>query len=356
MQYQSDSWQIEKEHWGAWWNATTDREPIFIISAPNPSPEHQIQFPAVDAETQWTDVDFFTLVARYKSECRCLYEQAFPWVCASLGPGSLNTMLGTEPHFAPNTVWYDPCWDTLDQTNVGLDANNKWYQWCMKATKELVDRSQGRWIVAIPDLMENIDVLSAMRGNMELLYELVDEPQHIHRLQKQLLPVWKQVYDEIYNIVKDDHGGSVWEAFDIWAPGRILKAQCDFSAMIGKSMFDEFVLPYLEEQLDMVDYTIYHLDGPDAIKHLDSILSLKRLRCVQWVPGAGHPDVQHPVWDDIYRKTLDAGKAIHVCVPPSDALDFAKRWGTKDLLMIVYCSDANEASELAASLRALRFN
>ncbi len=349
------NWEEVKQQWSAWWKGEADREPMFIVMAPNPTPS-AVVLPSVDAVTQWTDADFLAKRAEYLTDIRLFHEQSFPWACASLGPGALNTMLGTEPHFAPSTVWYDPCWSSIEQAEIQYDPANKWYQWTIETTKALVKAGQGKWLVGIPDLMENIDVISAMRGNMELLLDLVDEPEHIHRLQRQLLPVWKKIYDEIYELVKDEQGGSVFEAFEIWAPGRILKAQCDFSAMIGKPMFDEFVLPYLVEQLAMVDYTMYHLDGPDAIKHLDSVLSMERLRCLQWVPGAGKPDMADPVWNDIYRKTLDAGKAIHISVTPNQALEFAKRWGTKDLLMIVYCGSEAEAVSLTSELRRLKFS
>lgn len=350
------NWAEVKNQWSAWWNNSPDRQPIFIAAVPNPNHPPLEALPAVDAINQWTNSEYLCKAAAFRTDSRLFMEQSFPWACASLGPGSANTMLGTEPHFAPSTVWYDPCWQSIENATIQFQPDNEWYKWTISTTKALVNAGKNKWLVAIPDLMENIDVISAMRGNMELLLDLMDEPEHIHRLQKQLLPVWKRLYDEIYDLVKDEQGGSVFEAFEIWAPGRILKAQCDFSAMIGKPMFDEFVLPYLVEQLEMVDYTMYHLDGPDAIKHLDSVLSMERLRCLQWVPGAGKPDMPDPVWNDIYRKTLDAGKAIHIGVAQKDALDFAKRWGTKDLLMIVYCGSEAEASSLIGELRSLKYS
>ncbi len=350
------NWEEAKQQWSAWWNCEADREPMFIVVAPNPDPKNQEALPQVDAYNAWTNAEYLVKSAAYRSNVLSYMEQGFPWASASLGPGSLNTILGTEPHFDANTVWYDPCWTSIDQANIELDPNNIWYKWSLETTKTLVDAGKGKWLVGIPDLMENIDVISAMRGNMELLLDLVDEPEHIHRLQRQLLQVWKQVYDAIYDLVKDEQGGSSFYAFDIWAPGRILKAQCDFSAMIGKPMFDEFVMPYLVEQLEMVDYSMYHLDGPDAIKHLDSVLSLERLRCLQWVAGAGQPELPDPVWDNIYRKTLDAGKALHINLPSSETVNFAKRWGTKDLLMITFCHSHEEATRLIGELRGLKFS
>ena len=42
--------------------------------------------------------------------------------------------------------------------------------------------------------------------------------------------------------------------------------------------------------------------------HLDSLLEIPELKGVQWVPGAGQPDITH--WPEVYRKIAKAGKLI----------------------------------------------
>ena len=54
----------------------------------------------------------------------------------------------------------------------------------------------------------------------------------------------------------------------------------------------------------------YHLDGRGQLAHLDSILKIKNLTGVQWVPGAGSPD--ESCWPQVYQKIHAAGKRIHV--------------------------------------------
>ena len=82
--------------------------------------------------------------------------------------------------------------------------------------------------------------------------------------------------------------------------------QCDFCYMIGPNMFDEFVKPELEMTCNKLEHAFYHLDGVGALPHLDSLLTIKALKGIQWVPGAGNP--QSKDWPEVYRKIIKAGK------------------------------------------------
>ena len=76
--------------------------------------------------------------------------------------------------------------------------------------------------------------------------------------------------------------------------------------------FDEFMLPGLRRQCDEIDYCFYHLDGKAATIHLDSILSLDKLKCLQWTPGDGQPDGGDERWFPIYEKVRAAGRGLWI--------------------------------------------
>ena len=62
-------------------------------------------------------------------------------------------------------------------------------------------------------------------------------------------------------------------------------------------MFEEFVLHTLQRDCLALTNTLYHLDGEGELRHLDRLLSIPALKAVQWVPGAGKPNVI-PVYTD----------------------------------------------------------
>lgn len=47
-------------------------------------------------------------------------------------------------------------------------------------------------------------------------------------------------------------------------------------------MYDDFCLPGMKEVARHFEFSIYHLDGEGALRHLDSILEIPGLRAIQW--------------------------------------------------------------------------
>ena len=66
----------------------------------------------------------------------------------------------------------------------------------------------------------------------------------------------------------------------------------------------------------MLNTSIFHLDGPDAIRHLDALLELKELDAIQWVPGDGNPPAR--AWLAMLNKIQRAGKSVWISASPED--------------------------------------
>ena len=73
------------------------------------------------------------------------------------------------------------------------------------------------------------------------------------------------------------------------------------------SNLDE-ALPELKEMTEFLDYSVYHLDGQEQIRHLDQILSLPDLNMIQWTPVVGQPPVTEFI--PVLRRIQDAGKGL----------------------------------------------
>ena len=80
--------------------------------------------------------------------------------------------------------------------------------------------------------------------------------------------------------------------------------------MIGPDMFREFVLETLRRDTERIENTIYHLDGIGQLAHLDMLLSLPKLKAIQWVPGDGKPGPE--AWPEVYEKVCAAGKNVMI--------------------------------------------
>ncbi len=164
-------------------------------------------------------------------------------------------------------------------------------------------------MIQFPDLIEGLDTLAAMRGTEKLLLDLIERPEWVRDSLGQITERYFDCYDLLYDRFKDDRGGSYYWA---WAPGRMSKLQCDFSAMISPEMFGEFMVPILTTMTERLDYCMYHWDGPGAIAHHDHLLAIPGITMLQWTPGAGVDPIMHKRWWPLYHKSLEAGKKLIV--------------------------------------------
>ena len=101
---------------------------------------------------------------------------------------------------------------------------------------------------------------------------------------------------------------SAW--MGIWCPDTWYPLQCDFCAMLSPQQFEEFVLPDVATQCSRLNHSIYHLDGPGQIAHLDILLEIDDLDGIQWVPGSGNPQCESVRWRPIYEKILEKNKLL----------------------------------------------
>jgi hypothetical protein len=72
-------------------------------------------------------------------------------------------------------------------------------------------------------------------------------------------------------------------------------------------MFQEFIVPELIDYMTVNAYSVYHLDGPDELKHLDALLEIGDLKAIQWTPGAGHEPTSHDRWMPHFNRIQKAG-------------------------------------------------
>jgi hypothetical protein len=114
------------------------------------------------------------------------------------------------------------------------------------------------------------------------------------------------------------------------------------------------VLPGIKLEMTPLNRSIFHLDGPAALRHLDLLLELDDLHAVQWVQGAGNgPATQ---WIDVYRRCLDAGKSVQI-IPeggPDIALACLEALGPRGVWFCpVNCTSVDEANAFVKELQRL---
>jgi 5-methyltetrahydrofolate--homocysteine methyltransferase len=309
-----------------WWNGGDIGRPVLLLTAPRDKPV-EVVAPMPEPEgwnTPYSTKSFAYRVNLAERACVDTYylAEAVPFVSPDLAPNCLALYLGCRGVEQSGSVWCEPCIASPEAAKFRFDPDNFYWNFTGRLGKEMLRRGNGKFLVAFPDLIEGLDTLAAMRGSQRLLTDLVERPEWVRACLRQITDRYFHYYDMLYDLFRDEAGGSVFWA---WAPGRMAKFQCDFSAMISPDMFGEFMVPVLREMCDRVGYCMYHWDGPGAIRHLDHLLSVPSLDMIQWTPGEGHPPPHDQCWWPLYHRILDAGKKVYSYSRDLDTLKAMKR-------------------------------
>jgi len=275
-----------------------------------------------------------------------------PTAGADLGPGSLALYLGSRPDFAEDTVWFHPCIETEEEPEklspLKFDPNHPWWKITEEILRQGAAAARGKYFVGCPDLVENMDVLSSLRGAQTLCMDMIERPGWIEQKIAEINEVWFAAYDRIYELIKLEDGSSAFGAFYIWGPGKVAKVQCDASAMFSPQMYRRFVVPALTKQCAWLDHSLYHLDGTQAVQHLDALLEIGPLDAIEWTPQAGIETGGHQRWHELYRRILAAGKSVqivnvelHEIVPLLDAI------GGKGVYLLIQFKDEREVEQVS---------
>jgi len=341
LRYKED-WPQARERILAWWQGEIIDRVAIRVTAPK-GPRRHVQPPS-DTVRRWTDVDY--LVENYEAHFEATYfgGESIPCATVNLGPSVIGAYLGAPLHHDERTAWQTPIvhapsdWDA-----VHFDPENQWWQHTRRITEAFVNAGEGKFFVTITDLGDATDVMSYLRTPEELCIDLLEIPETIYTVRDRITDIWFRLYEELFAIIRTKLTGSAsW--LQVWSPGRSYTLQSDFSCMISPSMYRDYVLPEVERMAKWLDHSIYHLDGPGAIQHLDMLLEIPELHGIQWVPGAGAPPAKE--WPELLKRIQSAGKLLNIHAPASDVEELLGMLSPKGLLIDTHCGSPDEARHL----------
>ena len=350
--------QLKKEvtdRYTRFWNREkTDRACIFISQVVG---QGECRPPKSPEESHLNAEYRETAILDYVRRLRCWLD-GFPSVGAPFGAQGLCSILTGYYRIEPQTIWYesDPPYieDIDDHPPIRLKKDSDVYRFIDEITDRMLTHSD-ICVTEITNIGCTFDILSAMVGTQNMLYEMADHPDKVKKLRDDFIPVWVEYYRCLSEkLMKGQGCVSSW--LPVWSDVPYYPIQCDMSAMISPEMFREFVLPDLAYRSGVMGRTVYHLDGPDEIRHLDMILSLPRLNAVQWVSGAGNPISSDPCWYEMFRQIQAAGKGIIINegVPHENLEDLLRNVDQRGLYFMTNARDEQEANEIADT--AVRLN
>jgi len=333
LHFTDEDWARIERDWSAWWAGELER-PLIVM-------------PTYDVLFNRSRREFTTefLLERPVDEVLDYYEErlkntyyygdAWPKWQPYFGPGIMTGYLGgkVEPIEDQRTVWFEvdnPV--PYNDLHFRYDVDNKWWHRVKALTSGAVERWGDRINVAHTDIGGVLDVLASFRKTYTLLKDLYDCPEEVIRCTREITALWLRYYTEFNRITgPTGRGTSCWAP--VWSPQKTYMHQCDFSYMISPKMFERFVMEDLDRCFGEMEHAFYHLDGKGQIPHLGRLLSMKNLKGIQWIPGAGQPPPSE--WMPLLKQIKDAEKLCQLFVSAEESISITRELGGKGFVFCV---------------------
>jgi len=315
-----DDWEMRINRQDAFWDKAVLDRPVVCIEVTNsPSlfPYPKNRHPTL-AE-RWTDVSYQTETVLAKVKNTTYLGDALPTANPNLGPDFFCACFGGTLHFQEDTSYIEPFLSNWsDFQDFSFSKTNEYFLKMEELYLAFLEAGKGEFYTGWTDIHTGADGLVGFRGPMNMNFDVIDNSSEVKQALVQITKDFFTLYDHYFTKLTNSN-----QAITGW-PGIVSSRKWhvpsnDFSCMISNNMFEEiFLKPLIEEMLHM-EKNLYHLDGPGALTHLDTLLDIKELDAVQWVYGAGNGRASDHL--HIYRKIQKAGKGIQLTEVFPDELE-----------------------------------
>lgn len=168
-------------------------------------------------------------------------------------------------------------WEQWENGKDHFDQN--WFYLLMRLTEMVVARSNGRFAVTAPTLRGPCDLAEALLGPEMMSLSMYDHPEALERFLEEVTGVFITVLQALLSRIPPVNGGYV-NPFGIWAPGTVVRTQCDASVFLSAAHYERWYLPFDLRICEAFDYSIIHLHSC-SLHTVDSLLAQKRPHAIQ---------------------------------------------------------------------------
>lgn len=327
----------------AWWKGEMLDRACIAVYAPNGKPKREVPKPPTLYE-MWTNHDYILDRAEAEFEATYFGGEATPMYYPNLGPDLFAALLGGKIEYREGTSWVAPFLDWDNPVSFKINKDSFEWKWLMEMYKMVKERSRGKYLVGGHDCHSGGDALLAMRGGTNLCMDLYDRPDDIKGAMRKLEGTVKDFHESFWGPIEaNGQKGHSTSWLHVWSPGRSNAIQLDLLALISPEMFEKFFFHELEVQCSVLDNTIFHLDGPDAIRHLEKVCELP-MAGIQWVQGDGKGPMTK--WIPLLKRIQALGKNLHISCAADEVGTILKGISSRGVYIQTWASSKEEADAL----------
>ncbi|MHB1134491.1 MAG: uroporphyrinogen decarboxylase/cobalamine-independent methonine synthase family protein [Chloroflexota bacterium] len=219
-----------------------------------------------------------------------------PWMEAILGCPIYSDRdsgsMWSEPFLSSPTEWQ----------GFTLTEDNPWFAKMLEFTRYLVEHNDGSYLVGQTLMRGPIDMLRCFFGDQETCLALLDYPDETHAILEATTDAFIAVAKANQALIPPFHGGYC-SYFGIWAPGTVVRTQCDMSALLSAKMYKERVVPFEEKVSRPFQYSVIHLHS-GFLHTVDALLEVELPGAIEFALDTGSTPVSTRDLVAVARKVL----------------------------------------------------
>lgn len=264
-----------------------------------------------------------------------------PWVEATLG---------CPVYYSGESFWVDPIiahWQSAPTLPAGEGA--AWLDKLLEFTSALVTLAEGRYPIATTLMRGPSDMLAAVRGHVEMVYDLYDNPAAVEELVDFVTGHWIDVAHHQLALIPPFAAGYGCHFYRAWAPRQVVCYQEDASASFSPDSFARFLAPADARIGGAFPYSVIHIHSP-ATWPVSQLLSMPDLSCIEINYDDNGPRL--PELLPLLRE-VQAVKPLIVrgAFTAEEIRSIKSDLSPRGLLLNIVAGSVSEARELMAELR-----
>jgi hypothetical protein len=196
----------------------------------------------------------------------------FPW---------LEAMLGSPVQAGEESMWAEEGgFDYVNTPNLDWSPENPWRRKYLEFVSVLKNHFANRLPVGQPILRGVSDIIAALRGSSQMIFDLYDFPEKYKELGKLCTDLVRTLVRDQQRLTGPFAGGYFIEQFSLWAPGPIIRMQEDASALFSPGLYEKLLQEEDRRLADAFPYSLIHLHS-SSLFLLDRILKVEPILCFQ---------------------------------------------------------------------------
>ncbi|MGB4480637.1 MAG: hypothetical protein WBI39_06125 [Caldicoprobacterales bacterium] len=297
----------QKKRLDNWWNNGEQDRPIILCSCYKPDFAPLILKQNLD--DYWNSPKAMVEREIQRIDNTLWFGEAVPYHYPEFGAAAMAIMMGADKEYiGTNSIWAIGNYTEPELIpEICLYTNADFYDLVWDTMKLSLDRSKNHHMLGMYCLGSPVDTLASLMGTENALLALATKPGKVKPILDDIFTCMARELERYINLIQQTGENYTTNWHGLYCSGKGIAIQEDSSCMLSKDMYETYCLPYVIALAEMQTHAFYHLDGPGALHHLDTILQIDAIKVVQWVPGAGHEDLS--LWYDVIEAILNSGKS-----------------------------------------------